>query len=78
MRLVERRLTVSWVHDRHGSCLPGVCKAGAAAGECLTGNAVGGAWSVACYVVVEAVYLMAKFCLTSSLLDLFGLPGPRV
>lgn len=61
--------------------MPEICKTRTAAGECLSGDAVGGAWSGPGYLVVEAVYLRTEeFCthFTSSLLGLSGLPGPRV
>lgn len=55
-----------------------VGKARATAGECQSGDPVGRAWSVAVHLVVETVSLMTEeFWPPSSLLGLFGLPGPR-
>lgn len=46
--------------------MPEIGKTRTAAGECLSGDAVGRAWSGAGYLVVEAVYLRTEeFCLTS-------------
>lgn len=56
-----------------------VCQARAAADERQPGDTVSRTWRVAVSLVVETVSLMAEeFWLSSSLLNLFGLPGPRV